>query len=275
MALTDPPAIWKLANDDIGQAMELSTEASWNQIEADWRLFLDHGDVFGIRMDGALVATAATIPYGDDLAWISMVLTRKTWRGRGLGTLLLKHCIEFLESERRAAFLDATPAGEPIYRSLGFEPVFSLTRWQGQGGGAGGGVHDAPFDLEQAIAGANAAFGGDRRPVLSDFATRCPGLTVASPSGAVAFARNGRVAVQIGPVIADDDRSAADLIAELIAKVQGPVFLDVNNRCAHVVERLESLGFTRQRPFLRMKRGRMKAPMDDIRTIAIAGPEFG
>src|SRR5690606_13983565 len=86
-------ALVTLGESDIAQAMALSQEAGWNQLPADWRLFIVHGRVFGVFDGPLLVATAAIIPYGDDFAWISMVLTRKAWRRRGLGVKLLKTCI--------------------------------------------------------------------------------------------------------------------------------------------------------------------------------------
>ncbi|MGH6761612.1 MAG: GNAT family N-acetyltransferase [Phyllobacterium sp.] len=273
MALTEPISIRKLSEDDLAEAMELSSEASWNQVEADWQLFIKLGNVFGIKVDGVLVATAATMPYGDELAWIGMVLTRKIWRGNGFGTSLLKHCVTFLEKDNRVPFLDATPAGEPIYRALGFESVFSLTRWQGNGGNTNSKARRSNPDA--AIAQANAAFGADRRALLSNFAARRPDLAVSSHSGAVGFGRNGRVATQIGPVIANNAGDGADLIADMISTLSGPVFLDVNDRCTLVAERLNTMGFLRQRPFLRMRKGRTRTPIDDIRTVAIAGPEFG
>ena len=115
MALTEAIAI--LSEDDLTGAIALSAEAGWNQTEDDWRLFLSHGSVFGIFEGQTLVASAAIMPYGKEFAWISMVLTRQDRRGNGYGTRLLKHCIAVLESESRTALLDATPAGEVLYRS--------------------------------------------------------------------------------------------------------------------------------------------------------------
>ena len=43
--------------------LSLSTEAGWNQNEADWRFFLSQGVVFGMRDGTRLVATAALLPY--------------------------------------------------------------------------------------------------------------------------------------------------------------------------------------------------------------------
>ena len=121
MEAIDRPEPVTLSQAHIPQAMELSQEAGWNQLPADWRLFMTQGQVFGVFIGPVLAATAAIIPYGRDHAWIGMVLTRRNRRGQGLGTALLNTCIAELETLGRTALLDATPAGEPIYRKLGFE----------------------------------------------------------------------------------------------------------------------------------------------------------
>lgn len=273
MAPIDDPVV--LSSGDVAQAMELSAEAGWNQLPADWRLFMAHGKVFGLFDGKVLVATAAIMPYGDDFAWIGMVLTRKDWRGRGHGTALLKTCIAELEAMGRTALLDATPAGEPLYRSLGFEDGERFTRWQGMGGGAA--VAPAPATSDPAVlAAANAAFGADRTPLLVDFSARCPAARRSAPQGAAhAFGRDGRIATQIGPVVGADEAAVADLVEGVVAALDGPVFLDVADSRPLLVERLRALGFARQRPFLRMKKGPRPAPGRAGETAVIAGPEFG
>lgn len=267
----EQPIITRIGESDIEQAMELSQAAGWNQLPADWRLFMIHGTVFGIVNDRTLVATAAIIPYRDDLAWIGMVLTREDWRGRGYGTTLLKTCIDAIERQGRTAFLDATPAGEPIYLDLGFEPVSRFTRWQGQGEGQA--QPGASNDTDAAIKAANAAFGADRTMLLQDFAARWPTTRSTAPDGdAHAFCRDGRLATQIGPVIGQSDIAATDLVEAVIKALDGPVFLDVADDCASLTARLAALGFDRQRPFLRMKKGSAAAPGA---MPVIAGPEFG
>lgn len=263
-----------LGEADIPQAMELSQEAGWNQLPADWRRFVVDGQVFGLFDGPVLAATAAIMPYGTDYAWIGMVLTRKDRRGRGFGTALLDACIEELAARRRTALLDATPAGEPIYRRLGFEPVEAFTRWQGEGRGET--ALENGSDGDAAIAAANRAFGADRTLLLKDFAARCPAARQSSPDGAAhCFGRDGRIAIQIGPVVGSDEAVVAALADTAIATLDGPVFLDVADRCALLVDRLEAAGFDRQRPFLRMKKGPHAAPGIAGETAVIAGPEFG
>jgi len=106
------------------------TEARWNQVAADWRIFLDLGRCYGIESDQAgLVATAATLPYGGAFGWISMVLVRGTHRGRGIATRLLRRCIDSLSEGGATPVLDATPAGRPVYLELGFRDAWGLRRW--------------------------------------------------------------------------------------------------------------------------------------------------
>ena len=54
------------------------------------------------------------------------------WR-QGLGRLLLDHVIAIADAEGRSTWIDATPAGRPLYVKLGFEDVnlveVDLSRW--------------------------------------------------------------------------------------------------------------------------------------------------
>src|SRR3954447_134130 len=121
MAAIDHLAIERLGTDDARAALLLSEEAHWNQNEADWRVFLTRGTVFGIRDgDSRLIATAALLPYTSGNAWISMVLVTQNRRRRGLATKLLDACLDAAAKQGLTVWLDATPAGAAVYRPLGF-----------------------------------------------------------------------------------------------------------------------------------------------------------
>lgn len=274
MAPTDAFNIVQLSEKDMDQACLLSTQAGWNQTEQDWELFFRHGIVFGVfATPEQLAASAAIIPYGDDIAWISMVLTKAEWRGRGYGTGLLKHCLQWTEAQNRTAFLDATPAGEPIYRALGFVPSLKITRWQGSGKGLPSQTLAQTFS-SNAIDQTNCAFGADRSFVLENFSKRYPAVTSANAS-TTCFVRDGRLAWQIGPVIGRDEAEASKSIEALTKQLSGAVFIDLLNDCVSIAQRLEQLGFTKQRPFLRMQKGSHQPQQTQYQTLAIAGPEFG
>src|ERR1700743_1195898 len=123
MAATDESPIVELGVADAKAGLVLSTEAHWNQNEADWRFFLGQGIVFGVRHRAELVATAALLPYSSGNAWISMVLVTAEWRRRGIATKLVDACLDAATKRNLTTWLDATPAGANVYGSLGFTPT--------------------------------------------------------------------------------------------------------------------------------------------------------
>ena len=131
MGAIEQLAIVRLDETDVPGGLALSTEAHWNQNEADWRFFLRQGTVFGVRdHDRRLVATAALLPYTADNAWISMVLVTASWRRRGLATRLVDACLEAASNAGHTTWLDATPAGKQVYDRLGFKDEWPLARWE-------------------------------------------------------------------------------------------------------------------------------------------------
>ena len=122
---------------DIPDGMRLKESAGWNQTVADWERFLQAGpdgcfvalvDTAGV--DAKVCGTATTIIYEGKFAWIGMVLVDSDFRGRGIGTGLLKKTIEYLDAKKiPSQKLDATPAGKPIYEKLGFVVEYELERW--------------------------------------------------------------------------------------------------------------------------------------------------
>ena len=114
MADTEPVDIVGLGLGDAEAGLALSTEAGWNQNEADWRFFLSKGIVFGMRDGKRLVATAALLPYSAGDAWISMVLVTADFRRRGIATKLVDACLDVAARRGLTAWLDATPAGAAV-----------------------------------------------------------------------------------------------------------------------------------------------------------------
>ena len=66
-------AIGHLAPSELDDAGALVAESGWNQVAADWRIFQEFGTAYAVRDHARVIATAATLPYGQR-AWISMVL---------------------------------------------------------------------------------------------------------------------------------------------------------------------------------------------------------
>jgi ribosomal protein S18 acetylase RimI-like enzyme len=272
----------RLSEDQVEDCVALSTEAGWNQTSADWALFPRQGTVFGLRSGRAgIVATGAVLPYGGDFAWISMVLVTRSRRRQRIGTSILEACCAELARRTLVAVLDATPAGERIYRPLGFEGMFNLSRWQGISGPrkktrAVAIRSMAAPDLAAVTETDAAAFGADRRFLLQSLFDRLPQLAfIAKDNAGFVLARPGRVATQIGPLVAANEDVAAALLDAALGCVSGPVFLDLIDGREILTARLRQRGFTVQRPFLRMGLKRGIPFGDTTRLFVVAGPEFG
>ncbi len=118
-----------LVEADLPAALALCRAAGWNQLEADWREFLDcsrHGN-WAACVEGVVAGTVCTFPVADQAVWISMLLVSPSHRGQGLGTRLLHQALDAV-SDVRSVGLDATPQGLPIYRKHGFVVTDRLQR---------------------------------------------------------------------------------------------------------------------------------------------------
>jgi GNAT superfamily N-acetyltransferase len=267
----------KLVELGVGEAaagLVLSTEAYWNQNEADWRFFLSEGTVFGVRDGTQLVATAALLPYAAGNAWISMVLVTANWQRRGIATRLVDACLNAATKLGLTTWLDATPAGANVYGPLGFTPTLQLRRLR----------LEAPKDPSTApslstcsvadfIARDTRAMGFDRSLLLTEFGGR-PASRMVSLGDAVALARDGRTARHIGPIFAETRESALALVDAIARSEQGPWLLDAVHSQEDFLRGLTDTGWTIERPFQRMRFGRATMIAAEL-PFAVAGPEFG
>jgi GNAT superfamily N-acetyltransferase len=277
------PAIRPLTEADLDAAFALSTAAGWNQTIADWRVFLRDGRAWGIEADGVLASSAAILPFGRKVAWVSMVLTLPDHRGRGFATALMAHALAALEASGHRAVLDATPLGQPVYEKLGFTPFWTFRRWRLEAsGGMVQGVRPLrPADWPELLALDETANGIPRERLLRALATRLPeAARVAVAGGRIegfALGREGRLAPQIGPVVARDGRSAQRLIAAALAALPAgqSVVIDLADTQTELAAWLAGRGVTPQRPFTRMAVGAEPLPGNAALIVAPIGPEFG
>lgn len=244
------PELRPLRESDLGDLMALSIAANWNQTEDDWRRMLRFAPAgcFGIEDDGRVAASATIITYGNDLAWIGMVLTLPDHRGRGYATQLMRRCIDSVDVP--CIKLDATDLGRPVYQRLGFVEEYTVQRYR-----ADLPAHPAqsyPLDLELD----RLAFGADRAALLQDLGA----------------ARRGRTAAYLGPVVSRTPEEAR--LRLLGAGCSGPTILDVPDTNPVAVTLARELGFEPFRQLWRMRRGTPIQERPDF-VYALAGFEFG
>jgi GNAT superfamily N-acetyltransferase len=281
-----------LTDNDLQDALALSTSAGWNQQLDDWRMLRSISAAsFGAEKDSRIVGTAIAIDYGR-FGWIAMMLVAPAFRGQGLGARLLEAALTSLPYDRPVR-LDATPAGRALYVRHGFEDESRLTRFV---------VPAAPVttpgrtpatralstvDLPVVNTEDAAVFRGIRSAVLAWMLQRAPHyariIDDAERRPQYVFGRPGRVFDEIGPVVAADDPSAIALVQSALASAHGrSVVIDAFESGGGAVPAwLRASGFAAERPLFRMRRSppgesRGTAPRSPRMTeFAIAGPDFG
>jgi len=290
MAISDPVLARKpaLTSAELADAEALVREANWNQLAADWQIFLAQGRVYAAQTaTGRIVATTATLPFGGRFAWVSMVLVTAEYRRRGIATELMRLAISELAERKLTPALDATPDGRAVYHRIGFEDAWGFQRLLRKERRAEEGVADAAVDIRP-IAATDwnavcaydaAAFGAERGAMLEGLRGRLPPAELLAERGGriagVLLGRNGRIAGHLGPLIAEDDDVACALLARAVDAIDGPLFIDFADAKSQVRRFLAMRGFAAVRPFTRMIHGTSARFDDAQRTFAVVGPEFG
>lgn len=285
MASTET-AIRRLMPDDVAAAQPLSVEAGWNQVGADWRFMIDAGAAFGVELPGGgLGASALVLPVGDRLRWISMVLVTASLRRKGVGTDLLRRCIAEAEQGGFAMGLDATELGRPVYLPLGFRDLYRISRWRLEHKPAAMPAPDglvikpmSPEALDHLLAWDSERSGLQRRAILCHLRDRQPGMALlaerAGRTIGFVLGREGRLATQIGPLVADEDEAALALLQAAMQASSAPYFIDIPDSRMHMRAWLESQGGTAPRYFIRMVRGEANEIETPGNVYAIGGPEL-
>jgi predicted N-acetyltransferase YhbS len=207
---------------DLEAGHRLSVAALWPHRLEDWRLLHEFGrGAVACDASGAMVGTALSWRCGAKAATLGMVLVALALQGKGIGRALMDTLLEDLEG--RALMLNATEAGQRLYKALGFETVGTFRQHQGS--------YDPtewkawrtrtralrPTDRDAVMALDEAAFGAPRTALLDRLLSEGDGVVIEAPNGVAGFAirrlfGRGRV---IGPVVAADEAGAIDLVAAL------------------------------------------------------------
>jgi hypothetical protein len=190
--------------------------------------------------DGRIVATTATLPYGERFAWISMVLVKGDTVVRVLATQLMRRAMDELAREDRIPSSMPRPMGAPSIAGSALKTPGALRGCSAASGNAppllvrSGGRHHTSNgrpDWPALCAYDAAAFGAERGAVLAGLRGRPPAAEfVAERAGRIvgfALGRDGGLAAQVGPLIADDPAIAAALLARAVDGLEGPLFVDL------------------------------------------------
>jgi GNAT superfamily N-acetyltransferase len=244
---------------DIPFGMALKEQAGWNQVAADWQRLLrlePHGG-FVAEWNGQPAGTVMVTRF-DSVAWISMMLVEKAFRGRGIGRKLMEAALDFADKAGVTSVrLDATALGQPLYERLGFRADYSLVRHAGvpQPQSQPGEIPTIP--VEKAAEIDRLVTGTNRLNLLSLLNEEHPihGIILRDKAEGFVTLRPGSHATQIGPCCGDDSAGPL-LLSHALQRCAGrTVFMDVPASHLAAAELATRHGLSATRTLLRMTRG--------------------
>ncbi|MCK0147207.1 GNAT family N-acetyltransferase [Arenibacter sp. F26102] len=273
---------------DISGAMQLVLAENWNQTKEDWQMFqeLNSNLCLVATYNGTIIGTVTAINFKDQVAWIGMMLVSKNFRGMGISKYLLKTIIDKLEGCRTIK-LDATAAGIPVYRKLGFQEDFEINRMVTTnfiGDTKGENINTVkPIslgDMEEILKFDINIFGTDRSDLINSLINRTVdnAWCIVRDERIVGYAlgRPGLNFFQLGPLIAETPVDAINLMEVILEQFVGqPLVIDVLHDQVELKTRLACLGFSYQRSFIRMYLKENLYAGCVNKQFLIAGPELG
>lgn len=269
----------RLTVADVPEALQLSAAAGWNQTAADWLTLMQVAPetCFAIECDGTLVATTTLVCYGEQLAWVGMVLTNTRFQRRGFASRLVDHALECADARGIASVkLDATEQGLPVYERLGFRAEQEIQRWAatpavvaGPSPPSSDSASTPTCSLELKLD--RAASGVDRYALLQMLNRRIPPRC--NHEGFL-LSRPGARASYIGPFVARNRDAADRLVRSCFNTGDTTWFWDILSSNHDAVSLASEFGFTPRRTLMRMVRGADLRGNDNL-TYGIAGFELG
>lgn len=254
-----------LADSDLAAADAIlsaayRTPSRWDELRRYLALQPD-GWLFAVRDDQPL-GVGGMLDYGP-LAYIGLIAVLPDAQRQGIGRAIMERLLALLD-ERGCpiALLDASPAGAPLYATLGFVEDDRTLVFQKDD------CTQRPTpseqvrvlnagDLDALVAFDTPIFGADRRRVFADIVQRWPGRAFVARNAAGAI--EGYLFAQernLGPWAAQTSQAAEGLLAAAFT-LEFPdgmrVLVPGSNPAA--TEVLLSYGFSPQRSLKHMRRG--------------------
>ncbi len=255
-ALSPERDIYKLSETDIPGLIALSESVGWDYAEPELRTVLSSGTIYGIRNNRRqIVASAAIIPYGRQLASIGLVIVHPEYRRLGLGQALMQTCI-ISAGPYTTIQLIATKEGEPLYEKLGFRRAGHVCKllcdryrppsW----GTEREPVRLIPMTNEhipEVIELDRRSVGADRSRFLQTRIKQAKQSLIAyTADGTIAgfgLSIQGPIHLTLGPITAPDDHTALALIDRLASGHCGKLRIDVVSERPAFPPLLEACGF--------------------------------
>lgn len=255
-----------ISTEDFPFAIRLTDTMDWNLVEEDFEFMteLEPDGCFVLLDDSERIGIATTISY-DQIGWLGNVIVSERHRGKGAGTVLVKHSIDYLtntgvETVGLYSYLERVP----FYRRLGFKAYSEFIILNGTGFSTPVTVHPgiSDEDVPEVINVDGLCFGTQRKKLLKPLLLDSSNLSYKSVEkgemlGFIVTKIYGDTA-DIGPLVCKQGRSdaALDLIKCALNKLQNvKVSICIPEQESEIYNMLINSGFVENFRVVRMLYG--------------------
>lgn len=224
-----------MSRSELDLVIDWAAAEGWNPGIYDAECFYqaDPCGFFVGELNNELVASISAVAYSKHFAVIGFYIVKPEFRGRGFGMKMWRAAMAYLGTECNIG-LDGEIAQQENYQKSGFQITYRHIRYEAVGGGVApdGIVELKTVPFEKLVAYNQELFPAERKQFLR--------LWINQPnSAALGVVRDGHVVgygvirqshtgFRIGPLNADDEQIAEQLLLALLAfGSDAPVFLDV------------------------------------------------
>lgn len=264
----------RLVPADIPANVALSNSVGWKDVEAEWRVLHEAGDVRGARHAERVVAQGVLGDYRVAASLAKMVVA-PDWQGRRLGARLLDGFLAQADSLGIPVGLCATDLGRPLYASRGFEVSGELMVLLGTPSpGTNPPVSVVSLSDAEPVVACDRRFSGcDRSRMLrARFReSRCRFELGSS----IALASQQGPGLLIGPILAESEGEARALALAIFAAAPGPVRIDVPTEHVSFRQWLVGLGLREASARVEMAWRASKSPWQVPERFALSTQAWG
>lgn len=274
----------RLEPGDLIDAERLSAAEGWPHRYEDWQLMLEEGQgVVGLIAE-KVVATAMSWHFGTALATVGMILVDRRLRGQGIARRLLGQLLEELAVDRIQ--LHATQMAVPLYRAFGFQAEREVVQLQGylpkrerqeKASCSSRSLHQE--DIPSVLELDREACGGNRCGLLFRLLREGGGQVLVEQGRLQGFLlqRPFGGGIQVGPLVAREEKTALCLADELLGKLRGNFLRFDVEQGGRLATWLQQQGLQEAGSVLRMARGAAipQGRLGQAQVYALASQAFG
>jgi GNAT superfamily N-acetyltransferase len=284
-------SIRKMRSSDLEALMQIKNAENWNQTEGDWLFLIRSNPEYCLVavLEDKVIGTITAINYDQRAVWIGMMLVSKKYRGLGISKKLLNTIIKDL-AKCDSIKLDATPAGIPVYKKLGFIAEYDIHRMvcsrlavetmDREDTGSLEISNILPGDLNSLVQLDETVFGLKRQELFQFLldSKKEIGFQIKEGNHLKGFilGREGSNYLQIGPLIAESLQIAKWLLNSVFKKAkQNSLVIDILTDKGELKDWLLFKDFKYERSFTRMYLKSNDYSIKKENQFLIGGPELG